>query len=87
MPLVKYIMIIDCNPTVIPATIKQLDNIRMISTLQLKRGLTREEPTFMAISMVKEVTTVEPVLNEVRDVVYSYANIMPKKTSKDITPS
>lgn len=81
MLLAMCIMITDCNSIVIPASIKQLDNIRMFSTLQLKRWLVREEPTFMAISMVEEVTTSELVPNKVRDVLHSYADIMSESLS------
>ena len=56
MPLVKCIVITDCNPIVIPTSIKQPINLIMISALQLKIGLTREEPTFMAIPLVEDVT-------------------------------
>ena len=33
MPLAKCLVITDCNPTVIPASIKQPGNLRMISAI------------------------------------------------------
>ena len=40
IPLAKCLVITDRNPTIIPASIKQSGNLRMISAIQLKRGLT-----------------------------------------------
>ena len=37
MPLAKCLVITDHNPKVIHASIKQPSNLRMISTIQLKR--------------------------------------------------
>ena len=39
MPLAKCVVITDHNPTVVPVSIKQPGNLRIISTIQLKRGL------------------------------------------------
>ena len=43
MPLAKCLVITNHNPTVIPTSIKQPGNLRMISAIQLKRELAREE--------------------------------------------
>ena len=86
MPLAKCLVIIDHNPTVILASIIQLGNLRMISTIQLKRGLVREEPTFMAIPLTEEVTTEETIPSEIKDVQDSYANIMPESLPQTLPP-
>ena len=39
MPMAKFLVIIDRNPTVIPTSIKQPGNLRMISAIQFKREL------------------------------------------------
>ncbi|KAA0065918.1 RNA-directed DNA polymerase-like protein [Cucumis melo var. makuwa] len=49
MPLAKCMVVTSSNPTVIQAKIKQPSGVRMISGLQLKKVLSREELTFMAI--------------------------------------
>ena len=77
MPLAKCLVITKRNPTIIPASIKQQDNLRMISAIQLKRGLAREEPTFMAIPLMEEVTTEETIPSEIKEVLDNYADIMP----------
>ena len=78
MPLAKCLVITDHNPTVIPASIKQQGNLRMISAIQLKRELTREKPTFMAIPLMEEMTTEETIPIEIKDVLDSYVDIMPE---------
>ena len=91
MPLAKCLVITDHNPTVILASIKQLGNLRMISAIQLKRGFTREKPTFMAIPLMEEMTTngtttEETIPNEIKDVLDSYADIMQRAYHKHYHP-
>ena len=84
--LAKYLVITDHNPIVIPASIKQPGNLRMISAIQLKRGLAREEPTFMAIPLMEEVTTEETIPSEIKDILNSYADIMPESLPQTLPP-
>ena len=84
--MAKYLVITDHNPTVIPASIKQQDNLRMISAIQLKRGLAREEPTFMAIPLMEEMTIEEIVPSEIKYVLDSYADIMPGSVPQTLPP-
>ena len=86
MPLAKCLVITDHNPTVIPASIKKPGNLRMISGIELKMGLAREKPTFMAIPLMEEATTEETVPNEIKKVLNSYADIMPKSLPQTLPP-
>ena len=86
MPLAKCLMITDHNLTVIPASTKQPCNLRMISAIQLKRGLEREEFTFMAIPLMEEMITEETVPSEIKDVLDSYADIMPESLLQALPP-
>ncbi|XP_022975706.1 uncharacterized protein LOC111475733, partial [Cucurbita maxima] len=86
MPLAKCLVITDRNPTVIPASIKQPGNLRMISAIQLKRGLAREEPTFIAIPLMEVTTTEETVPNEINEVLNDYADIMPESLPQTLPP-
>ncbi|XP_022992357.1 uncharacterized protein LOC111488689 [Cucurbita maxima] len=86
MPLAKCLVITDHNPTIIPASIKQPGNLRMISVIQLKRGLTQDEPTFMAIPLIEEVTTEESIPSEIKEVLESYFNIMPESLPQALPP-
>ena len=86
MPLAKCLVITDHNPTVIPTSIKQPCNLRIISVIQLKRELAREKPTFMAIPLMEEITTEETVQSEIKDVLHSYADIMPESLPQTLPP-
>ena len=86
MPLAKCLVIIDHNPTVIPASIKQPGNLRKISVIQLKRGLAREEPTVMAIPLMEEMTTKGTVPSKIKEVLDSYADIMPESLPQTLPP-
>lgn len=46
--LAKCLVVMGTGPIVVQIIIKQLSGVRMISALQLKKGLTHDEPTFMA---------------------------------------
>lgn len=65
MPLAQCLTLTSSNPTVVQAKIKQPSGLRMISVLQLEKGPSREEMTFMAISMVDEQIEAEPVPIEI----------------------
>ncbi|XP_022966524.1 uncharacterized protein LOC111466178 [Cucurbita maxima] len=86
MSLAKCLVIIDRNPTVILASIKQPGNLRMISAIQLKRGLAQEEPTFMAIQLMEVATTEETVPNEIKETLNIYADIMPESLPQTLPP-
>ena len=86
MPLAKCLVITDRNPTVIPASIKQPRNLRMITVIQLKRGLAREKPTFVAKLLIEEVTTEETIPSEIKEVLDSYADIMPESLPQTLPP-
>ena len=58
----------------------------MISALQLKRGLARNEPTFMAIPMVETERTVNIVPVEMQRVLEEYCKVMPKSLPKILPP-
>ena len=81
-------MLVDHRPQshVILASIKQPGNLRMILAIQLKRGLAREEPTFMAIPLMEEVTTEETIPDEIKEVLNSYVDIMPKSLPQTLPP-
>ena len=86
MSLAKCLVITNRNPTVIPANIKQPGNLKMISAIQLKRRLAREEPTFMAIPLREEVNTEETFPDEIKEVLNSYADIMPESLPQTLPP-
>lgn len=58
MPLTHGMVVTSNNLTVVQSKIKQPSGVRMISVLQLKKGLNREEQTFMVIPLMnKQIET------------------------------
>ncbi|KAA0047475.1 uncharacterized protein E5676_scaffold507G00670 [Cucumis melo var. makuwa] len=51
MPLAKCLVITRSAPFVVQTDLHQPDGLKMISAMQLEKGLTRDEPTFMAIPL------------------------------------
>lgn len=51
IPLPKCLVIIGPTPTVVQIDIREPTGLKMISIIQLKKGLARDEPMFMAISL------------------------------------
>ena len=86
MPLAKCLIVTNNNPTVVPADIKQPSGVRMISALQLKKGLSREEPTFMAIPIVDESAETEFVPLEIQEILSEYVDVMPQSLPKSLPP-
>ena len=58
----------------------------MISALQLKRGLARNEPMFMAILMVETERTVDIVPVGIQHVLKEYCEVMPESLPKTLSP-
>ncbi|KAA0062129.1 reverse transcriptase [Cucumis melo var. makuwa] len=70
----------------VKAKIKQSSRVRMISTLQLKKGLSREESTFMAIPLVDKQMETGTILVEIQNVLNEYIDIMPPELPKTLPP-
>ncbi|KAA0065444.1 reverse transcriptase [Cucumis melo var. makuwa] len=86
MPLAQCLVVTSSNSTVVQAKIKQLSGVRMISVLQLKNGFSREEPTFMAISLVDEQIEIGTVPVEIRKVLNEYVDILLPELSRSLPP-
>ena len=65
------------NPTMVKAKIKQSSGVRMILALQLRKGLNREEPTFITTPLVDEQIETRTVPIEIHKVLNDYVDIMP----------
>ena len=63
------------NPTTVQVKIKQPSGVRMISALQLKKGLNRELLSLMAISLVDEQMETGSVPVEILKVWNEYVDI------------
>ena len=86
MPLANCLVIIGSTPTVVQTSIKQPDGIKMILALQLKHGLARNEPTFMAIPVVETEGTIELVPVEIQRVLEEYREVILESLPKTLPP-
>ncbi|KAA0051690.1 uncharacterized protein E6C27_scaffold60G00710 [Cucumis melo var. makuwa] len=65
MPLANCLVIIGSTPSVVQTDLRQPDGLKMISAMQLKKGLSRDEPTFMAIPLNSSEKSGETVPKEI----------------------
>ncbi|KAA0045373.1 uncharacterized protein E6C27_scaffold316G001600 [Cucumis melo var. makuwa] len=65
MPLAKCLVINGSAPSVVQTDLRQPDGLKMISAMQLKKGLTRDKPTFMAIPLDQSENPGETVLKDI----------------------
>ncbi|KAA0066681.1 uncharacterized protein E5676_scaffold384G00030 [Cucumis melo var. makuwa] len=82
MPYAKCLVITGSTPSIVQTDLRQLDGLKMISAMQLKKGLSRDEPTFMAIPLNSLENSGETVPKEIMRVLEKYRDVMP-----DILPS
>ncbi|KAA0033804.1 Asp_protease_2 domain-containing protein [Cucumis melo var. makuwa] len=64
MPLAKCLVITGSTPSVVQTDLRQPDGLKMISAMQLKKGLSRDEPTFMGIPLNSSENSGETVPKE-----------------------
>ena len=86
MPLAKCLVITGTTPTVVQTEIRQPDGIKMISATQLKKGLARDEPTFMAIPLESFESPRETVPKDILSVLEKYKDVMPDSLPKSLPP-
>lgn len=72
------------TPRVVQAKIQQPSGVRMISALQLKNGLSREELTFITIPLVDEQMKTGIVLVEI--LMNKYTDVMLVELPKSLPP-
>lgn len=54
IPSLGNLLIIEKKPTMVPAKLKLPQKMKLLSTLQFKRGVKREDPTYVAILALNE---------------------------------
>ncbi|KAA0064237.1 hypothetical protein E5676_scaffold119G001380 [Cucumis melo var. makuwa] len=79
MPLAKCLVITGPTPSVVQTDLRQPDGLKMISAMQLKKGLSRDEPTFMAIPLNSSENSGETVPKEIVRVLEKYRDLMPDR--------
>ncbi|KAA0041705.1 uncharacterized protein E5676_scaffold594G00420 [Cucumis melo var. makuwa] len=86
MPLAKCLVITGFAPSVVQTDLRQPDGLKMISAMQLKKGLTRDEPTFMAIPFDSSKNLREIVPKDILCVLEKYRDVMPDSLPKSLPP-
>ncbi|KAL4030901.1 hypothetical protein IC575_009155 [Cucumis melo] len=86
MPLAKCLVIIGSTPSVVQTDLRQPDGLKMISAVQLKKGLSQDEPTFMAIPLDSSENSGETVPKEIMRVLEKYRDVMPDSLPKSLPP-
>ncbi|KAL0549208.1 hypothetical protein IC582_013689 [Cucumis melo] len=86
MPLAKCLVITGPTPSVVQTDLRQPDGLKMISAMQLKKGLSRDEPTFMAIPLNSSENSGETVPTEIVRVLEKYRDVMPDSFPKSLPP-
>ncbi|TYK15860.1 reverse transcriptase [Cucumis melo var. makuwa] len=86
MPLAKCLVITGSTPSVVQTDLRQPDGLKMISAMQLKKGLSRDKPTFMAIPLNSSENSGETVLKEIMCVLEKYRDVMPDSLPKSLPP-
>ena len=86
MPLAKCLVITGPTPSVVQTDLRQPDGLKMISAMQLKKGLSRDEPTFMAIPLKSSENSGETVPKEIMRVLEKYRDVMPDSLPKSLPP-
>ncbi|KAK3042696.1 hypothetical protein RJ639_000754 [Escallonia herrerae] len=86
MPCTNSLAMLGNKPCVIP-TISPRAGWRSISTLQLKRGLKRDETTFLAMLRWDEIEEVSgPLPKEVKVILNDFEDVMPDELPKKLPP-
>ncbi|KAA0060640.1 uncharacterized protein E6C27_scaffold22G005260 [Cucumis melo var. makuwa] len=86
MPLAKCLVITGPTPSVVQTDLRQPDGLKMISAMQLKKGLSRDEPTFMAIPLKSSENSGETVPKEIMRMLEKYRDVMPDSLPKSLPP-
>ncbi|KAA0049575.1 Asp_protease_2 domain-containing protein [Cucumis melo var. makuwa] len=86
IPLAKCLVITGPTPSVVQTDLRQLDGLKMISAMQLKKGLSRDEPTFMAIPLKSSENSGEIVPKEIVRMLEKYRDVMPDSLPKSLPP-
>ncbi|KAA0057352.1 Asp_protease_2 domain-containing protein [Cucumis melo var. makuwa] len=86
MPLAKCLVITGSTPSVVQIDLRQPDGLKMISAMQLKKGLSRDEPTFIAIPLNSSENSGETVPKEIMHVLEKYRDVIPDSLPKSLPP-
>ena len=68
------------------AQIKQVTKLKLLSALQFKKGVKRQESTFVAVSDLYEQEGGESITPEIKGVLKKFGDVMPDQLPKTLPP-
>ena len=86
IPSIGSLLIMGEKPAMVPAKVKQTTKLKLLSALQFKKGVKRQELTFVAVLGVYEQEGGEPIPPKIEGVLKKFGDVMPDQLPK-ILPS
>ena len=86
IPATGSLLIMGETPAVVPAKVEQPPKTKLLSALQLKKGVRRQEPTYIILPTIYEDTVDEVIPPEIRMVLKKYGDVMPDQLPKALPP-
>ena len=86
IPSTESLLIMGKKPTILPTKVKQSTELKLLCTLQFKKGVKRQEPTFVAVPAVYEGKGGEPIPHEIAAVLKKYGDVMTDQLLKALAP-
>ena len=86
IPSTENLLIIGEKPAMVPAKVKQANDVKLLSALQFKKGVKRQKPTYVAVPSVYEEGGEEIIPPEIDGVLRRYGDVMPDQLPKALPP-
>ena len=86
IPSTGSLLIMGEKTAMVPSKVKQATELKLLSALQFKKGVKRQEPTFVAVPAVYEQEGGEPIPLEVEGVLKKFGDVMPDQLPKTLPP-
>ncbi|XP_050374592.1 uncharacterized protein LOC126792152 [Argentina anserina] len=86
IPNAQNLLVMGERPCVVPAKVVSPSEPRLLSALQLKKGVKHQEPTYVVVPLIKDGSGNEIVPKEIMGILESYKYVMPSELPKELPP-
>ena len=86
IPSTGSLLIMGEKLTMVPVKVKQATKLKLLSELQFKKGVKRQEPTFVTVPAIYEEEGGEPIPLEIKGVLKKFGNVMLDQLPKTLPP-
>ena len=86
IPGAHSLLLMGDRPAVIGATMRPNSDVKLLSALQFKKGVRRQEPSYMAIPTTWEDGGEEVIPPQIEQVLVEFGDVMPKQLPKTLPP-